>query len=296
MSRALLATLILLLMTGYLLGVTTVSDAKVLAAWLFDEEKGKVAEDATGSGFDLKVVRGEWTKGKGAFGGALNFADVGTYAAAKVPTVDFNFSKGEFTILSRINLTAITDCCTGIPSWGVDNISGDWAGKWPSGNTWVLHPDKRPVGKGDYFTSFWYNSQENVDGQPVGQDAGWTAIHTGAVNWNEWHQFAITFDGTELKIFADGELQDIANTVGPHGWPQGAPVELSFSRDLCCGAPRTHTGWIDEALLADEAISEELLKKSSEVGIAEIPEFQQAFAVSGRDKLVTTWARLKRRY
>ena len=52
MSRVLFSMLVLVLMSGWISGITPVSQAKVIGAWLFNEGKGNVAKDSAGNGFD----------------------------------------------------------------------------------------------------------------------------------------------------------------------------------------------------------------------------------------------------
>ncbi|MDE0186201.1 MAG: hypothetical protein OXP71_12240 [Candidatus Poribacteria bacterium] len=273
MSRVLFSMLVLVLMSGWISGITPVSQAKVIGAWLFNEGKGNVAKDSAGNGFDLEVVKGKWLEGGGSYDGALGFS-MATYAWIEVKKKDaeFNLDKGEFTIITRGYLTGLSSCCAGIPRW--EALSGDFdrAG-------WLIHPD---TGAPDYVFSWWYN------------DGGWTkAGSSGALKFKaEWHQFAVTFDTKRILMYLDGEeIADFPANRGPTPFEDGGT--LTYSRDRCCVPPRMFTGAIDESLIADEAFSAAVIAESAKKGLQNTAAFRQVFAVDARGKLATTWSRLK---
>ena len=312
MSRVLFSTLILVLMTGWISGITPVCQARVLGAWFFNEDKGTVAKDASGNGFDLDVVNTEWFKGEGSFDGALGFSTHDAYAWIEVrkENPEFNLDKGAYTIITRAYITDINGGQVGLPRWYAleGNFEGfedhafvrfqrqDYAG-------WLIHPEVVSMDgveiPGIYEFSWWWNQR----GKDVNGNLGWVKAGESEqlAYGTEWHQFAVTYDEAQILMYLDGEEiinYPIANGTDVEGNPTSLLVggELTFSRDRCCGdaSPhlRTFTGAIDESLIANEAFGPDVIAESAKKGIQK----SGAFAVDSQDKLATTWVRLKTEY
>ena len=147
-----------------------------------------------------------------------------------------------------------------------------------------MHPNRD--GGVDYELNFWYN------------DGTWTKVGpSGRLDFSEeWHQYGVTYDGKVFRLYLDGE--EVAThkaTTGPAPFPKGG--QIRFANDTPGGqAARFHTGAIDECLIADEALPETVIKESMEKGIENTSAFRDVFAVANRDKLATTWGRMKLRY
>ena len=75
-------TLLLVLMTGWFAGITTVPEAKIIALWTFDEGQGKVVKDSSGNGNDGKITGEKWIDG--GFGKALEL-DKDSFAEVENP-------------------------------------------------------------------------------------------------------------------------------------------------------------------------------------------------------------------
>jgi hypothetical protein len=97
----------------------------------------------------------------------------------------------------------------------------------------------------------------------------------------EWHYFAATWDGKTMKMYVDGKLENKKEASGKITPGDGA---LRFSHEF---AGRVTIGAIDESLIADEALPEEDIKKAVENGL------KAYLSVDNRNKLATTWGRLK---
>ncbi len=54
--------LVLVLMSGWISGITPVSQAKVIGVWLFNEGKGNVAKDSAGTGLTWRSSKGSGLK------------------------------------------------------------------------------------------------------------------------------------------------------------------------------------------------------------------------------------------
>jgi len=249
-------TLILLLMAGWFAVITTVSEAKIIALWTFDEGQGKVVKDKSGNGNDGSVTGGKWIDG--VFGKAFEL-DKDSFVEVENPggTV-FNLPEA-FTVETLAYITDLTQCCGGIPRI-MD--SGDSAG-------WVMHPTKDGVGYKMYFWAY------------IGAWAGVSSQTTFEFS-EEWHYFAATWDGKTMKMYVDGKLdgkQEASGKITPGDGP------LRFSHEF---ADRVTIGAIDECLIADEALPEADVKKAVENGL------KAYLSVGNRSKLAATWGRMKR--
>lgn len=98
----------------------------------------------------------------------------------------------------------------------------------------------------------------------------------------EWHFLAGTWDGDTIRLYIDGELEA----------EMGCKGELSPNDDALFigargGSGRFLTGALDEIKMYNYALTKEELQADMEQPFA--------LAVDARDKLATTWARLKSR-
>jgi len=112
-----------LLMTG------TVSHAKIIGVWLFDDGKGDILKDISGNGHDGVITGGKWIE-DGKFGKALEF-DSDTFVVVDDPDDVFALPEG-LTVTIWAYLTAIPSTWGGIPRkvGSGQDVSGGW----------VLHP------------------------------------------------------------------------------------------------------------------------------------------------------------
>lgn len=248
-------TIAILLMTG------TVTHAKVIAAWLFDEGAGKVVKDYSGNGYDGEITGGKWIDGK--FGKGLEF-DTGTFVEVKDPKGVFNFSKS-LTVMTWAYLTAMPENYTGIPRKMDSKDAGGW----------VLHPSAEGGGYKLYLWAY-IGSWKGVGSQTVLQFS------------EDWHHFAGTYNGKTLKVYIDGKLEGELEAPGEIVPGDG---NLRFSKE-CCGAnpTRTFAGAVDESLVSDEVLPEDEIRKLMNEGL------KRALAVPMRDKLTTTWGDIKLRH
>ena len=65
----------------------------LVGAWLFDEGKGNIAEDASGNGHDGDIRKAKWVKGK--FGKALKFDGDGTVVILHSDDLTLEFSQSQ---------------------------------------------------------------------------------------------------------------------------------------------------------------------------------------------------------
>jgi hypothetical protein len=243
-----------------LLITSTVSQANIIGAWLFDEGSGNVLKDASGNGHDGVITGGMWIEGK--FGKALEF-DADTFIEVKDPKGVFNLSK-ELTIMIWAYLTALTECCTGIPRKADSKDAGGW----------VLHPTKEG---GGYKMYLWAYIE------------GWKGVpsKTTIPFSKDWRHFAATYDGKTLKVYIDGKLDGEQAATGEITPGDG---DLKFSKDCCPPQMnRTFVGALDESLIMGEVLPEADIQKLMNEGLKGI------LAVESRGKLAKTWGYIKLR-
>jgi len=244
-----------------LLITPTVSQANIIGVWLFDEGSGNVLKDASGNGHDGVITGGKWIEGK--YGKALEF-DADTFIEVKDPKGVFNLSK-ELTVMIWAYLTALTECCTGIPRKADSKDAGGW----------VLHPTKEGGGYKMYLWAY------------IG---GWKGVpsKTTIPFSKDWRHFAATYDGKTLKVYIDGKLDGEQAATGDITLGDG---DLKFSKDCCPPQMnRTFVGALDESLIAGEVLPEADIKKLMNEGLKGI------LSVESRGKLATTWGYIKLRH
>ena len=92
----------------------------------------------------------------------------------------------------------------------------------------------------------------------------------------------MTYDGNELKVYADGEMTGSMVIPGPLN-NTDAPFRISNS---CCGG-RFFVGAIDDMRMSNVARTEEEINKAMNIGLEGI------LAVNPSMGLSSTWGRIK---
>ncbi|MCZ6775402.1 MAG: LamG domain-containing protein [Ignavibacteria bacterium] len=260
MLRSTILTTLFVLISVWTTGIPTVLEARIITLWTFDEGQGKVVKDISGNGNDGKIEGGKWIDG--IFGKALEL-DKDSFVEIENPKGTVFDLPNALTVQIWAYITDLTQCCGGFPRI-MD--SGDAAG-------WVMHPTKEGNG---YRMFFW----AHIGGKWVGAKAA------GILPFSkDWHHFAATYDGKTLKLYVDGALADSQAAPGKINSGDGA---LRFSHEF---NNRITIGAIDEGLVADEALPEADIKKSAKEGLQ--ATFPAIFAVNPREKVTTTWGRIK---
>ncbi len=234
------------------------SDAKIdpgdiVGAWLFDEGKGNVAADAKKGGHDGKLVKNpKWVPGQ--FGTALEFNGA-NYVELEKSAVDLPFGGVEpFTISVWVNPQA----------------GGTVIGKYNGGvvGAYILVVQ---VGSITFHREV----------------APWGLNGNAPVQQGKFIHIAATYDGAEMKIYADGDV--IAKQ------PRGAQ-NTDIATPVLIGARFTggnpsnfYGGVIDEIALFKVALDKDDIKT-----VMKGLRLLLGLAVEPRDKLATTWATLKR--
>jgi hypothetical protein len=228
--------------------------ADVVGLWLLDEGKGDIAKDSSGRGHDAEIFDGKWVDGK--FNQAIRFENT---THMEVPDhKDFHFTD-KFSVELWANLENLPKDHVGIPGKGHDEAVGSF----------VFHPTK--LGAKEFELRFY-----------ISQGGNWPSTKTGAIPFGEWHHLAGTYDGSELRIYVDGELEASQAQKGKINVSEGAPFKFAYD---CCG-DRNLIGILDEIRISDIAQPEDKIKKSME-GL-------ETAAVKLSGKLATSWGEIKK--
>jgi RHS repeat-associated protein len=203
-----------------------------VAAYSFDEGEGEVAGDSAGE-HDGAVSGAAWVPGK--FGPALRFEGDGEDKVTVPSSPDLELTEG-FTIDAwvkpgvRYNYYPVVEKETP-GSFGYEfGLSG---GVWPTAS---VHPE------GSY-------AEEVFGGEPIPR--------------HKWSNVAVTYDGTHLRLYVDGELSGTEAVSAPRG---GAGALLIGSSE-----PFGFTGKIDELRIYDRALDgEEIqMEEATPIGTTE---------------------------
>ena len=177
----------------------SVAGPQAIADWRFDDGAGSTAGDSSGNGHDGTVFGADWSAGKVA--GALSFD--GLDDSVWIDHHDFINSTNDFTYTVWVNPGEL--------------ITGGGAGK-----TMIVSLHDGP---------YLYFDREN------GRLVSWVAISGGrrtiestTDSWQSgvWYHVAVTFSGSAMKLYVDGQLEtDIAG--GTRG-PGGDGLHIRFGR------------------------------------------------------------------
>ena len=242
---------ICLLFTGQSEGI--IDPESMVAAWLFDEGKGKVTEDNTKNGYDGELKKDPlWVDGK--FNSALEF--------------------------SGANYVEVKNSSEGLPFGGVEPFSVTAWVKNLGGGTVIGKFNGGVIGA--YIITIG-------GGGTVGfhrEIAPWGLPGTKALPQGEFGHVAATYDGAEMRIYVDGEL-DAKQDRGPQNTDTATPVLIGAR--FTGGSPSDFfQGALDEVALFNVALSKEDIKSIMANGLS--PDS----AVSPSGKLTTTWGLLKK--
>jgi hypothetical protein len=230
--------------------------------WLFDEDSGSVAADATGNGNDGTLINGpEWVDGK--FGSALDLDGSAAYVDcgndASLNTVD------ELTLVAWVLVHG-----NGLNN-GIILIKGGSASSGEVSYSLVYLTNPR------VFT-FHLNTEDVTHSDHNTDDS---------VDTDRWYHLAGTYKPGELIIYVDGEP---AATPWDH---RSGPV-VSFDGPLLIGREdqvflELFNGIVDEAGVFGAALTQSEIQDIMNGGLASV-----LTAVEPRGKLSAMWGDIKR--
>jgi hypothetical protein len=203
------------------------TSGRMLGWWKFDENSGRTASDSSGNG-NVGTLQGDpvWQPLGGVLNGALEFDD-GDYVSISNES-NFDITR-EITIAEWVNIASVPT------QWTAIVTKGD--------STWRMsteHDERRfhfAVGRGGI--------------------AGETRV-----NANQWHHVAGVCDGSQMRIYVDGELDASSS------WDNGIksndyPVYIGENAEW---TGRFWHGLIDDVRIYDYALSENEIRTLSNKG------------------------------
>lgn len=245
---------ILMLLVWSATGYGAVDETMVLCL-SFDDGGGKVAKDSSQCGFDGKVDGAEWVNGK--FGKALEFDGAGGDVVVVADTPELLLLEGGTLMAWSYIMTE-----AGHASWPRIIIKAADNGGTTNGYDLLFD---RALGYSIRFCT------------------GGVCTSHFPMETDSWHHVAVTFDGSTIKAYADGEqVGEIA---------QAGPVVDSTGFDLHIGSgaafDRPYHGIHDEIRIWNRPLDEDEIQWQMERGTKEV------VSVEPRSKLATTWAEIK---
>ena len=256
-----------LLMLGLCFSVVSrCADAKAIGAWLFDEGEGDTAKDSSGNGVDGVLVGGpEWVDGM--FGKALKVVP-NKYVDFPPPLSEKMILDKTFTCMAWMKATKWEGSWNGVFSMQAGSSNGETYGIYfgDGGGTEILCWTKL-----------------------VGQGGKSVTSGKGAANLDEWVHGAITYDGSKLIVYKNGEKAGETETSGDmdNGDRLGRFVINGNYNSLDGGLSEWCSATVDEVLVFEEALTEAQVKAYMDKG------FSGVVAVEPLEKLTTTWGQLK---
>ena len=226
-------------------------EEETVLLYLFDEEVADEAADLSEFENHGEITDAEWTK-DGKLGGALVFD--GASSLIEVPHDESLFPGGdELTIEAWFKPASFPAGHPPIARKGSVPESG-WGFDTPGGKI-----------RGFVYTA-----------------PGDAAVAQGAtpMKLDTWHHLAMVYDGSEIRIYLDGELDGEVARKGDINENEAS---------VWIGKKANESVWldgtVDELRILNIAITEEQIQKDMEEGIT--------FAVEVTGKLTTTWGRIK---
>ena len=198
-------------------------EAALVGVWLFDEDQGLTAKDASGNGHDGNIKGAKWVEGK--IKGALEFDGNGNIV--EIPH-DNVFDLTEYTISA-------------------------WVKTEPTGK-WQTVIGKEPVAGNPRNYGIFVAGNTNLLGVNYTTAGAWkTAFSKTVAADGKWHHVAATFDGTHLRAYFDGVMEGETKTEIP---PDHNTEPVRIGR---WGNPRGDywSGVLDEVAMFNRALTED---------------------------------------
>ena len=217
----------IVLLYGTLICTADVLEDALVGAWLFDENRGGTAEDASGNGHDGDIIGAKWVQGK--IGTALEFD-----GKANIVEIPHN---------EAFDLTAYT--------------ASAWIKTQPTGK-WQTVLGKEPIAGNPRNYGVFIAGDTKLLGVNYTTGGNWkTAFSKTVAADGKWHHVAATYDGKVLRAYMDGVLEGETKTEIP---PDHNTEPVRIGR---WGAPRGDfmEGMIDEVAIFNTALTEDEIKE-----------------------------------
>jgi hypothetical protein len=252
-----LITLVALLIMGILPCLAMALDKTGLVLYMnFDEGGGKTAKDLSGKGNNGELKGdAKWVKGK--INGGINLGAI----PDRVDVAD------SATLDIEQNLT--------LGIWAnVESIPNSASALFMKPTAYMLH--QVPVGD---------SCQIDLLVFVAAAYGPWPTPNVKAVaKMNEWHHYAVTYDGKKIDLFIDGKRMD-GYDRSPNGKIDQDNSPLTIGRDTRPGCDtRNSPCTIDEVMVWSRALSEAEIKEAMNGSLS---------SVESNGKLSITWGDVK---
>ena len=243
--------------------LAAVDSATAVGVWLFDD--GDVS-DSSGNGNDGELINGAGVTDGGKWGQALSLDGDDDYA----------------NVANSASLDSTAEAYTGV-AWVKLQRKGDPHGACCADDHMVIA-----------FTTQW-NNILNVFGPGRGGNQGKIEVGSrdlnprwlsgpSAVNDDQWHHLAFSYDGANKIIYVDGEVDIEQDTTGVFG-AVGVDVHLG-------GTPteRQALGLMDEIAVFNVSLEQGDIQNLMNDGLGSVLGLTP---VTPQGRLTTTWANIK---
>jgi len=218
-------------------GLVTSASAELVAHWRLDEGSGTTAYDSSSNGNDASFGGSPAWVEDGKFGKALKFDGSSDYLAAP-DSESLDINADQLSIAAWVN--------------GED---------WPAANHIV-----RKIADTGTGSIYMIRVQPDTVRVYLNTSAGETIVQgTTVLTTNEWYHVGLIYDGTEARIYVNGQL-DISMNVS------GELTESNNELRIGRGEPAGYfVGMIDDVRLYNHALTESELLSAMEGSGAEYP-------------------------
>jgi hypothetical protein len=205
--------------------LVSIANAELVGYWNFNENTGTIAHDSSSYGNDGTIYSATWTTGR--MGSALSFDGVDDYVNIDdVPALD---------ISSAITLEA----------WVKNNLG--------LSNT-VISKDDDGANR-EYYMGLSYDAYNPGRARWALNTSGFGVIDSTAVlNNGEWHYIAVTYNGSYMRLYIDGQ-EDSSSPIAKTGLIPNtqAPFRIGAMSDI--GYEQYFRGIIDEVRVYNHALT-----------------------------------------
>ena len=228
-----------------------------LAIWLLDEGSGVDVEDFSGNDNGGAFAQGKpkWVDGK--FGKALEF-DQQSWVTMNNPVV------------------TVKDM--------VDFSIGCWANPENSQKTWtnILSSHQEPPRRGISFEMIENNT--NLFGIAIGDGPNWAGNGRVQLKTRAWNHMVFVRTGNKGKWYLNAKNQGRYDLASDNAV---VPATSNFRIGNWVLGTREFNGKVDESFVFSRALEDEEVESIYKRG------FENAQAVSSKDKAATTWGKIK---
>ena len=212
---------------GYKVIGTQTLGLRGLVLWLkFNEGSGNIAYDSSFYNNHGTIYGATWTDGK--FGKALSFDGVDDYV--EVPYDASLDPSSELTIEHWIYPRAFA---TGVTQRIVQRAGGTWG-------TYLVVDS----------SELWFYVDTTDDG------GSWQRVKYALPSTHQWYHIVGTYDGSELRLYVNGELKDSTPQSKAPDKAEGIPLNIGRTQ----AGIQYFNGTIDEVRIYNRALSENEIK------------------------------------